>query len=279
MMAAPVAVKTRVELLHWEPQIHRTGELFHVLIQAAPSSHVDLRVTRRYSGAADLLMFWGPGSPERRFVMQQHQARGGTAVVWDLGYWQRETKVRVSIDAAHPQRWVMRRDWPDDRLQADGVTLANVWNPLGPVIVAGIGRKARVQYGADAIATWEADMMRAAAARGCAVRYRRKQADAPIPEGAVLTGDAPIDQILTGASLLITWHSNVAVDAIRLGIPVICQDGAAAAVCPSTFSLEPPAPLPVALRDRFLANLAYFQWAPTLPEGRAFWRFLRQVLA
>ena len=43
-----------------------------------------------------------------------------------------------------------------------------------------------------------------------------------------------IDQALTGCSLVVTWHSNVAVDAIRMGIPVVCRDGAAAAVCPSS---------------------------------------------
>jgi hypothetical protein len=59
----------------------------------------------------------------------------------------------------------------------------------------------------------------------------------------VLTTDQPIEHVLAGASLVVTWHSNVAVDAIRLGIPVICREGAAAAVCPSELGADDPRPL------------------------------------
>jgi hypothetical protein len=153
------------------------------------------------------------------------------------------------------------------------------WNPDGPVIVAGIGRKARVQYG-SAVEDWERQMMTAAAARWPErqVRYRRKQLDAPIPDGATLTNDGPIEGVLDGASLLITWHSNVAVDAIRLGIPVVCHDGAAAAVCPSSDLTEAdPSPLADLARLTFLQNLAWFQWDPK--EARQFWAWVPEVLA
>ena len=51
----------------------------------------------------------------------------------------------------------------------------------------------------------------------------------------------------------------------------------AAAVCPSTWTDEDPQPLPVAVRDRFLANLAWFQWAPN--EAAACWAWLRELLS
>ena len=72
-----------------------------------------------------------------------------------------------------------------------------------------------------------------------------------------------------------TWHSNIAVDAIALGIPAVCVDGAAAAVCPAELP-EEVRPFDPALRDRFLANLAWFQWAPS--EARECWAFLRGLL-
>jgi hypothetical protein len=87
----------------------------------------------------------------------------------------------------------------------------------------------------------------------------------------------PIDQALAGASLVVTWHSNVAVDAIRLGLPVICRDGAAAAVCPSDFRTTDPQPLPASVRDRFLANLAWFQWSNS--EAAAFWPWAQEMLS
>lgn len=272
-----IALMLTVELLSFAPQSARTDDLFRALQQAASRSDVTVRQTAAYRGGADVLMLWGPGAPNRWPAMQQQIAAGGHVLAWDLAYWDRDRKVRVSIDAAHPQRWVMRRDFPAARLESDRVTVQDRWNPAGPVILAGLGRKARIQYGETAVAAWEAEMMAAAAHRGRQVLYRRKQADAPVPGGARLASDGPIDQVLAGASLLITWHSNVAVDAIRLGVPVICRDGAAAAVCPSTFQQDDPAPLAPAVSDRFLRNLAWFQWAPT--EAKACWAWVREVLA
>ncbi len=108
--------------------------------------------------------------------------------------------------------------------------------------------------------------MTACRAAGRDVQYRGKRSSC-----------VPIDRALQGAGLVVTWHSNVAVDAIRMGVPVICKDGAAAAVCPSEL---PPSgqvpPLSAALRDRFLANLAWFQW---LPDEPGIWPFLQELFA
>ncbi len=196
----------------------------------------------------------------------------------DLAYWDRARKFRVSIDGPHPQQWILRRDWPAARLSADGIRPVSTWKPSGAVIVAGIGRKARVQYG-EAVDVWERQMMAEAAQRwpGRPVLYRPKQKDAPIPAGAVLAPDRPIETAMQQASLVITWHSNVAVDAIRAGVPVICRDGAAAAVCPSAFGPDDPTPLEESIRDRFLQNLAWFQWMPS--EAAEFWRWVPEVLA
>lgn len=264
-----------IELLSFTPHSQRAVAMTAAIAKA---SAPDVRVacTTSYRGAADVLLFWGPGAPERAAVLEQHVASGRHAVAMDLAYWARDRKVRVSIDAAHPQAWVMRRDWPAARFTGDRVPVADRWNPTGPVIVAGIGRKARVQYG-DAVGAWEDQMIAAARSRGRAVLYRRKQIDAPVPSGVTLTGDRPIEQVLAGASLLVTWHSNVAVDAIRLGIPVICRDGAAAAVCASVLGDEMPVPVSADVRQRFLTNLAWFQWAPHEASSMLTW--IREVLA
>lgn len=262
MIAAPA--RTAVELLRFDPQSQRTRTLFGALAGAARAADIQLTVTEAYRGAARWLVCWGPGAPDRVGPMRQQLAAGGHVVCFDLAYWQRLEKVRVSIDAAHPQAWVLRRTWPTSRFEADRIGVSNGWDPRGPVIVAGIGVKATVQYG-DQVALWEAAMTADAHRRGYRVQHRPKQ-------GA----SAPIEQTLRGASLCITWHSNVAVDAIRLGIPVICRDGAAAAVCPSTWT-DDPQPLAVDVRDRFLANLAWFQWTPG--EAPLLWRFLQELLA
>jgi hypothetical protein len=222
------------------------------------------------------VVLWGPGDPARAAVMREHVAAGGHAIALDLGYWQRETSFRVSIDAPHPQAWVMRRDWPTERFKQSGAPTGSAWNPKGPILVAGIGGKAHVQYGGDAVFAWEREQIRECQRRwDRPVLYRRK-----LPSGPSLTDvppapSLPIDQMLKGVSLVITWHSNVAVDAIRWGIPVVCRDGAAAAVCPSTVP-DDPRPLDEALRKRFLYNLAWFNWVPSEVGPMCVW--LRDLL-
>jgi hypothetical protein len=205
--------------------------------------------------------------------------QGGHCIALDLAYWARDRKIRLSIDAAHPQAWVMKDTWPPERWQEDPAHVENAWQPNGPIVIAGVGPKARIQYGASTIDAWEAAMI-----AGCRARwptrpiwYRGKRGDAIIPEGAnFCSSGLPIETVLRGASLVVTWHSNVGVDAIRMGIPVVCHDGAASAVSPATLD-GPHEPLPPALRDRFLENLAWFQWAPE--EAPACWQFLKTVLA
>jgi len=243
---------------------------------AALAASTRVKQTSTYHGGSDLLVLWGPGAPNRFEPMRQQLAAGGHVLALDLAYWQRDVKFRVSIDAAHPQQWVLRHRWPLTRLVADGVVLRRLWQPSGSAIVAGIGPKAGIQYGLQTVRAWERQMVDAARARGFEVRYRPKgSGPGPFPDVPV-TPPGPIDAVLAGAAVVITWHSNVAIDALRLGIPVICRDGAAAAVCPSGW-VVPPVPLDEAETRQFLGNLAWFQWRSE--EAQALWRWLAELLA
>jgi hypothetical protein len=191
-------------------------------------------------------------------------------IALDLAYWSRDRKIRVSIDAPHPQAWVMRRDWPGERLNGDCPAIRDAWNPDGPVLIAGIGRKATVQYGGGVVEQWEARMERDCRLRGWRVARRPK----PVTPQEI----ARIDDALAGHSLVITYHSNVAVDAIRLGIPVVCVDGAAAAISQAQLPPAAPEQVPREVRLRFIKNLAWFQWDPAR-EAAACWAWLRELLA
>lgn len=270
-----VATKVAVEWWMAPPVSLRSQQVLAAMAAAAPSAGVDFVRTTEYQGAASTLMIWGPGAPNRIKAMRAHRAAGGRVVAFDLGYWNRDTKNRVSIDAAHPQAWVMKKTRSGARLAGDRLTIAERWNPQGPVVIAGIGQKAQVQYG-DQVRAWEQSIADQCRALGRTVWYRPKQAQAPILDGCQRAPVAPIDDVLAGASLVCTWHSNVAVDAIRLGIPVACRDGAAAAVCYSEL-VQHPEPLPPSVRDQFLANLAHFQYSPS--EAAACWAFLLDLLS
>jgi hypothetical protein len=272
-----VATKT-VELVHFQPENSRGTDMFRALIASAPQAGIDVIETTQYQGTSPWLLVWGPGAPARRDTIRAHVANGGRAIALDLAYWQRSEKVRVSFDAPHPQVFVMKKALPAERFIDDGITLTNEWNPDGAIVIAGLGDKARVQYGAGTVDEWERDMMRVCAARWPKrIIYRPKKVGSPIPAWAThVSREGRIEDALRGAALVITWHSNVAVDAIRMGIPAVCRDGAAAAVCRSTVDGQ-PLPLASDVRDRFLANLAWFQWKPS--EAAACWRFIQESLS
>jgi hypothetical protein len=267
VIAVAAPARTVVEVFRAEPAIPRAIESLDAFVRSAPAS-VNLVETTNYIGDAEWLIVWGPGEAVRAAAIRRQVASGGHAIAIDLAYWSRNRKVRISIDGPHPQKWVMRRTLPETRLTADQPPISNVWNERGPIIIAGVGCKARKQYGAQTVEAWE-NKMAAECRRLFPKRLVVRRPKKPIT--------SPIEQALRGASLLITWHSNVAVDAIRMGVPVVCKDGAAAAICPSTVSPD-QRPMSDEWRMRFLSNLAWFQW--DLPhEGEACWAFLQEILA
>lgn len=273
-----MSAMSSVELLIFTPQSPRGTQMLEAFQHTLTKTDVRVTRTESYQGQSDILMLWGPGAPNRWPPMQAQAAKGGHTVAWDLPYTQRDTKCRCAIDAPHPQAWLFRKEWPAERLAQSEMPVSNGWNPDGPVLVAGIGPKAKVQYGAATVEDWEAQMIAACQKRGQVVRYRRKNGQGAPPAGVILAEQGSIEQALDGASLLMTWHSNVAVDAIRMGIPVVCRDGAAAAVCPSVLSDRQP-PLAAEVQRRFLQSLAWFQWGTTTKEAAECWRFLKELLA
>jgi hypothetical protein len=258
---------TVVEFLRVDPETPRAHAAMEALRHALPSTMGILR-TVSYAGGSDWLLLWGPGEARRLLATRRQVATGGRAIVFDLAYWSRQRKVRVSIDAPHPQAWVMRQPRTPARLLLDCPPRGSLWQSDGPILIAEIGEKARQQYGAATVRTWEDRL-----AEQCRARWPKRT----IIRRPKRPAGLPIDASLAGTSLVITWHSNVAIDAIRLGIPVVCRDGAAAAVSPSELP-ETPTPLPIKVRDQFLANLAWFQW-DLETEARACWAFLEEMLA
>lgn len=271
-----MTVAERTMTVEWLSVGNQRGERMRDALAPVLSASGDrLFTTTTYRGGADVLMLWGPGNPERAAIMREHIAAGGHCAVFDLAYWKRDVAMRVSIDAAHPQAVVMARELPGDRLRAAGVHIADTWDPEGHVLIAGLGEKARVQYGRDRVERWERHVAEAYQARGYRVYYRRKKSTGDGLYGVPPMEYGTIDDAVAGAALVATWHSNVAVDAIRLGVPVICQDGAAAAVCGNGLPTN-PVPLPSTTRLRFLQNLAYFNWEAR--ESGAMWRFISGLL-
>jgi hypothetical protein len=260
----------RCELITAPDMIVPAARMMHALAAAAP---VEVKVRLTYHGDCELLMTYGIGHAVRRPWFFQHVASGRHAIGWDLGYWNRSgdnRAMRVAIDADHPQSWL--RDEEQHRFDSYGIPLRDDHDPNGPIVLVGLGPKANQVLGTEEM-TWE----RAALVRirrtypSADVIFRPKRAGDPrtLPDTRRLAG-MPIEEVLAGASLVVCRHSNVAIDACIAGIPVACEDGAAAALYDNDFAnpVKPSAEQ----RRRFLRNLAWWQWTPQ--EAAAAWRYL-----
>ncbi len=208
----------------------------------------------------DVLILYGLGGHDRLPVAERHCQSGRPFVAWDLGYWGRTSKERVfrfSINSNHPFD-VMGGDYPDPaRFESAGLPLRKVYDPGGPVLLIGNGPKSKV-FGTAKWANRKSREIRQAFP-GKKLVYRPKPGRTyeQVDDYDYLS-DGPIEDALCGVSLVVCRHSNVAVDACRSGVPVVCDGGAATAIYPNTFDGIQPSE---SIRKEFLHRLAWWQWS------------------
>lgn len=254
--------------------------LLEAMFRGAGRARVDAKVIshgKPREGA--LLMLYGLGGRDRLDVGMRYVDR---LISWDAGYWDRHLspfhrRYRISFRGFHPTQFVMTGQEPvSDRWRQSGLSIAADHACSGPILLVGNGPKSNA-IGADG---WAAGMSRELRRKfpGQAIAYRPKptgRMEAGVDFDSVVTG--PIDDELRQASLVVCRHSNVAVDACRLGVPVVCQDGAAAAIYPRTldeYELQPN----FELRQQFLHRLAWWQWSPAECETGVVWNWLERTL-
>lgn len=256
-----------------QPRTALRGEkMLRAMIEAAPAAGVECVLsTSEWRGIAPVLMTYGLGHLQRRPWQEAHKRTGGRLIGWDLGYWNRDVplafSMRLTIDDDHPHRFV--RDEAPERWEAAGIALRENYNPDGPVVLVGLGKKQRALMGAR---TQEWERAKSIALRrrfpDREVVYRPKRDGDELPGLRTVRG--PIEAVLRGASLVVCHHSNVAVDACVAGVPVECEDGIALALYRGN-----PAPSREE-RLRFLQSVAWWQWTPL--EAAQAWEFIKARL-
>jgi hypothetical protein len=222
---------------------------------------------------------YGLGGPDRLPVAHNHLLQGGRYVAFDIGYWHREVerrKFRVSINGFHSPQLVMRTRNDPSRWNQSGLQVTKSGNPDGPILLIGNAPKSNA-VGANGWSKAKAREIRAALP-GRHVLYRPKP-KRPMEAGVDCDGisDGPIEGALANASLVVCRHSNVAVDACRMGVPVVCEDGAAAAIYPQElkdYERQPPSDV----RMEFLHRLAWWQWTAAECQRPLFWEWLEEAL-
>lgn len=233
---------------------------------------VKCRVTKIYEGISDILMLYGVGAPAMAHAHVEHRRAKKHVIMWDQGYFGRKKLIgylRASIDHWHPQALLSISPYRTDRWDAHGIYLREFYRQGGPIILIGIPPKSHVYLG-EISEGWELRKYQEIQQRfpGRKVIYRPKPRRAHPHLPCQTDSTSPIEELLHGASLVITRHSNVAVDAIIAGVPVECEDGASMWLRGKLFD-------PFNRLD-FLQRLAYWQWHPG--ESYEAWQFLTAVM-
>ena len=198
----------------------------------------------------------------------------------DAGYWERKTefrKFRVTVDDFHCPHLIMRGPDPGtSRLNQSAISIRDVSNSSGPIVLVGNGPKSG-SVGASGWAELKSREIRKLHPNR-QIKYRPKRGY--IEPGVRCDSTAVterIESVLEGSSLVVCRHSNVAIDACRAGVPVVCEDGAAAAIYPSRLEDEGIQPS-LERRNEFLRRLAWWQWSEDEMDKGAIWPWLTGIL-
>lgn len=226
-----------------------------------------------------ILITYGLGGADRLPVATRHMGYGKGLVAFDLGYWDRslplnERKFRVAINGFHPKNVMSGATPSPERWLASGLTIAPDRAVPGPIMLVGNAPKA-IAVGAAGWTSKKSRELRAAFP-GARILYRpkpKRPREAGVMFDELSTGC--IQSELNRVSLVVCRHSNVAVDACRMGVPVVCDDGAAACIYPQHLQDYKKQP-DFARRCEFLHRLAYWQWSAE--EAEQFWFWLVGIL-
>lgn len=260
----------------------RPARLLRALCSGAASFGIDAVPMSHYATrAGSVLVTYGLGGRDRLPHAMEHMQRGGRVVAFDAGYWERKTpdrKYRVSIDGFHCPSLIMQGPEPSgDRWRDSGLTITEKCHAAGDVILVGNGPKSNA-IGADGwTAAKSREIRKRMPDRRIIYRPKRGKVERDVISDGMNATD-PIEKVLDKASLVVCRHSNVAVDACRMGVPVVCEDGAAASIYPSR--LQDAANQPSAARRlSFLRRLAWWQWSAGEVGRGDHWPWLLEQLA
>lgn len=240
--------------------------------------NVDVRrVFRGVEGDIAIAYGWNHES-----VFAAYRAAGASYAYWDMGYWDRRP-VGDKKNGLHrlavndwDTRATMRRNCPDDRFR-----VTRTASPLSPwgsrgdqLVLAGMSGKAagthRFKPG-----QWEAEtdaLVRSMSKRP--IVHREK------PAGERPTGE-PIEAVLSRSHMVISHHSNTAVDALIAGVPFFARKGVGAIMSPPELTpefIEHPPEISLSVRVDLLSDIAYAQWRPSEMRQGIAWEHIKCIL-
>lgn len=276
----------------------RAKELAQAMALGFQRHGLGMRVRNIWNGQieGDIALAYGWAHEK---IFSAYKAAGANYAYWDLGYWNRhpEAPKRAGAREGHHRLAInswdtadcMRRQCPPDRLNMTPVEVRppayagkglDAWMALkdgrNTILVAGMSEKAAGSHGYR-YREWEdetiAQLRELTAGAGLSILYRDKPARKELSE--------PIMSVLQRCCLVVSHHSNVAVDALCAGVPSWCKKGvgrlwsavelqdAVACCAPSVGDAE---------RQGLLSDIAYAQWTPAEMRSGQAWDHIRGLL-
>ena len=205
---------------------------------------------------------------------------GAQFVYWDLGYWDRRPKDN-SMDGHHRvgvNDWdtaeAMLRDCPGDRFKRLGIEPQEMQKLGNTIIIAGMSEKAAGTHG-FAFGQWERETKERLEGLQYKIVVRPKPNKSAPPQ-------VPIQEALKGVRMLVTHHSNAAIDALIAGVPCYAKKGVGRLASPRELTAEAidtPYFPSRSERLQLFADIAYAQWRPSEMESGVAWDYIRRVLS
>ena len=255
------------EILLDEPMARRGIRMLKALAAHAPAGS---KVTTHYEGRHRLLIMYGVGLPRRFIDMRRHVEIGGHVACWDMGYWDRDESMRMSIDSMHPTAAQLALAPAGECRRL--FELREDADPNGPILLCGLGKKSAHMYGLQPL-QWERKALRALRDTypNRVIRWRPKGQQYSLLPSTVMWQHGTIEEAMRGCSLVVCRHSNVAIDACIAGVPVQCVDGAALALYSQTQTPTREQ------RAEFLRQVGFWNWSPA--EAPQAWDWMKRVAA
>lgn len=232
-------------------------------------------VESRYPVECDLVVMWGHHNDR---LIRECKSKGVDYLVMERGYvGDRRYWTAMGFNGLNGRADFCNRDVSGDRWTRLFADRLRPWRSGGDYVLL-IGQvPGDASLAGKKMAPWYQEVTDLFRETGRTVRFRKHPMDhSPYcPTGADYSADDLIED-LAGASLVVTWNSNVGVDAALFGTPVIALDQGSMAwdVSGHELTADPVTPD----RQRWAERLAWCQWAPHEIEDGTAWNHLRQKI-
>ncbi len=227
----------------WNSQMYRAKVLSRALAHGFSNlriEYVEIDSRKYWRGRVegDACVMYGLPN-QNRPIWDAYKAQRIPRVLVDMGYFRRlepgryDGYHRFCVDAYHPERFISRLDQKGDRWRACSHELEfkDRWgtNAKG-VLVAGMQAKTAILHGYEPgqWEQWVIDQIRQRTDER--ILYRPKPSDrnpVELPGFKMYLNNVAPSRLLSGVRIVVTHHSNIALEAIASGTPFYCEYGAA----------------------------------------------------